>query len=512
MTAKQNLPQHINVTVAIVGTGFSGLGMAIKLKEAGIEDFVVLERGANVGGTWRDNHYPGAACDVASHLYSFSFEPKTDWSRAFAQQPEIRAYLEHCADKYDIRRHIIFNTTVTEARFDEADGLWHGRASNGDTLTAKYVVAGIGALSNPAIPKLKGIESFKGAAFHSAQWNHDFDLSGKKVVVIGTGASAIQFVPQVQKKAGKLTLLQRTAPWVLPKPDRAFVGLEKTAFKRLSVTRELYRSFLYFRNEAQAIAFSINPNLMKLAKHMGTRHINKYIKDEKLRAAVTPDYLPGCKRILLSNDYYPALAQPNVDVINSGVKEVRANSIITSDGREIECDAIIYGTGFAVHDYLGGIRITSRNGVDVGASWKDGAEAYLGTMVSGCPNLFMLMGPNTGLGHNSMVYMIESQIRLAVQAIQFTEKKDLAYIDVRKSVQDKYNAGLQERLHKAVWETGGCNSWYLNASGKNSTLWPGFTFEFRARTWFFNSFDFVQVKKTETSPRGLPGMHPARVA
>jgi len=511
MTAQQHLPQHINVTVAIVGTGFSGLGMAIKLKQAGLDDFVVLERGASVGGTWRDNHYPGAACDVASHLYSFSFEPKTDWSRAFARQQEIRAYLEHCADKYDIRRHIIFNTTVAEARFDEVDGLWHGRSSKGDTLTAKYVVAGIGALSNPAIPALKGIESFEGAAFHSAQWRDDVELSGKKVVVIGTGASAIQFVPQIQPKVGKLTLLQRTAPWVLPKPDRAFYGIEKTAFARLPLTRELYRSFLYFRNESQAIAFSINPKLMKLVKYVGQFHIRQHIKDEKLRAVVTPDYLPGCKRILLSNDYYPALAQPNVEVLNSGVREVRAHSVITSDGREVPCDAIIYGTGFAVHDYLGGMKITNRHGADVGASWKDGAEAYLGTAVAGYPNMFMLMGPNTGLGHNSMVYMIESQIRFAVQAIQFAERKQLAYIDVRQSVQDKFNAGLQERLHKAIWETGGCNSWYLNASGKNSTLWPGFTFEFRARTWFFRSADFLQVKQTHVISRSLPGLQPASV-
>lgn len=511
MTAQQNLPQHINVTVAIVGTGFSGLGMAIKLKEAGIDDFVLLERGANVGGTWRDNHYPGAACDVPSHLYSFSFEPKTDWSRAFAPQPEIRAYLEHCADKYDIRRHIIFNTTVTEARFDELDGRWHGRASNGDTLTAKYVVAGIGALSNPAIPRLKGIENFEGAAFHSAQWRHDVDLRGKNVVVIGTGASAIQFVPQIQPKVGRLTLLQRTAPWVLPKPDRRIGGLEQMAYRRLPLLRELYRSFLYFRFESQAVAFSVNPKLMTLAKQMGLHNIRKHIKDEKLRAAVTPDYLPGCKRILISNDYYPALAQPNVEVMNTGVREVRAHSVITSDGREVPCDAIIYGTGFTVHDYLGGIRITNRHGVDVGTSWKDGAEAYLGTVVAGCPNLFMLMGPNTGLGHNSMVYMIESQVRYAVGAIHFAQKKELAYIDVRKSVQDRYNSGIQARLHKAVWETGGCNSWYLNESGKNSTLWPGFTFEFRARTWFFNPFDFVQVKATGVSPSPAPGLQPARL-
>ncbi len=495
MTAQEK-PQapHLNVTVAIVGTGFSGLGMAIKLKEAGIDDFVVIERGANVGGTWRDNHYPGAACDVPSHLYSFSFEPKTDWSRAFAQQPEIRAYLEHCADKYDIRRHILFNTSVVGAEWDEAQGVWLGRASNGATLSAKYIVAGIGALSNPAIPKLKGMEKFKGAAFHSAQWDHSVDLKGKRVAVIGTGASAIQFVPAIQPEVKQLTLFQRTAPWVLPKPDRAFSGAEKLAFERVPLVRELYRSFLYARFESQAVAFSINPKLMALAKQMGLHNIRKAIKDEALRAAVTPDYQPGCKRVLISNDYYPALAQPNVSVDNSGVKEVREHSIITSDGREIEVDVILYGTGFTVHDYLGGMKIRNRDGQDVGALWKDGAEAFKGTVVAGCPNMFMLMGPNTGLGHNSMVYMIESQIRYALKAIKYAEAQGLSFLDVKRSAQERFNADIQSQLKKAVWATGGCTSWYLNESGKNSTLWPGFTFMFRARTFFFNPLDFVQVK------------------
>jgi cation diffusion facilitator CzcD-associated flavoprotein CzcO len=318
-------------------------------------------------------------------------------------------------------------------------------------------------------------------------------------------------VPAIQPKVGKLTLMQRTAPWVLPKPDYEFSDTAKGAFARLPITRELYRAFLYARNESQLVAFSINPNLMKLAKRMGEHHINKFMKGEK-RAAVTPNYLPGCKRILLSNDYYPALAQANVDVMNTGVKEVRANSVITSDGTEVPCDAIIYGTGFAVHDYLGGMKITNRDGVDVGASWKDGAEAYNGTVVAGCPNMFMLMGPNTGLGHNSMVYMIESQIRYAVKAIRFAQKKDLAYIDVRRGVQTRFNEKLQERLHKSVWETGGCKSWYLNDSGRNSTLWPGFTFEFRARTWFFNPLEFVQVKKGELKAKKNAAVKAAALA
>lgn len=499
-TAASRQDHHFAV---IVGTGFSGLCMAIKLKEAGIHDFVLLERSDAVGGTWRDNHYPGAACDVPSHLYSLSFEPKSDWSRAFAEQPEIRAYLNHCADKYGVRPHIRFNRTVTSAHFDDAEGLWRLTDNHGNHLTANVVVAGIGALSNPAIPKLKGIENFQGAAFHSAQWRHDVDLTGKRVAVIGTGASAIQFVPAIQPKVGKLTLFQRTAPWVLPKPDRAFSRYEKLLFEKVPAVRELYRGAIYTQFESRAIGFTVNPKLMTLAKHMGTAYIRKCVKNPELRAKVTPDYMPGCKRILMSNDYYPALAQANVDVLTTGVREVKANSIVTSDGREVDVDVIIYGTGFAVHDYVGGMDIKGVGGRDINKLWQDGAEAYLGTAVSGFPNLLMLMGPNTGLGHNSMVYMIESQVRYAMQYVQHLRMRKLAYLDVRPEIQQRYNDKLQARLKKSVWQSG-CQSWYLNESGKNSTAWPGFTFEFRARTLWLNLNDYVQVPALPPKPAPVP--------
>lgn len=495
-----NTQEHFAI---IIGTGFSGLCMAIKLKEAGIDDFIMVERSDSVGGTWRDNHYPGCACDVPSHLYSFSFEPKTDWSRAFAEQAEIRGYLDHCASKYDLRRHIRFNTAVVKARFDEGRGRWQVADNQGNDYIATVVVAGIGALSNPAIPKLKGIENFQGEAFHSAQWNHNYDLRGKRVAVIGTGASAIQFVPEIQPQVSHLTLLQRTAPWILPKPDRAYAGWEKQAFTKLPLVRLLYRALIYSQMEVRVIGFAGNPKLMEVVKRWGKGYINKSIKNPELRKKVTPDYMPGCKRILMSNNYYQALDSANVDVLTDGVSEVKANSIITQSGTEIPVDAIIYGTGFAVHNYVGALDVKGRNGRDLSTLWKDGAEAYYGTTISGFPNMFMLMGPNTGLGHNSMVYMIESQVNYAMQYVKILRRKNLAFMDVREDIQREHNDKLQARLQKSVWQSG-CESWYLSESGKNSTVWPGFTFEFRARTQFFNTTDYNQFPHTLATVSAQP--------
>lgn len=501
LASKSTLPGARRVPhyhAVIVGTGFSGLCMAIKLKQAGINDFILIERSDTVGGTWRDNHYPGCACDVPSHLYSYSFEPKSDWSRAFAPQQEIRAYLAHCADKYGILPHIRFNTTGKQARFDEQQGRWYLRDSDGNEMSATILVAGIGALSNPAIPRLKGMEKFQGTHFHSAQWQHDYDLRGKRVVVIGTGASAIQFVPEIQPDVEHLTLLQRTAPWILPKPDRAYSALEQQLFDKLPLARLLHRGMIYSQMELRVIGFAGDPRLMNLVKLLGKRHINNSIRDPALRARVTPDYMPGCKRILMSNNYYQALDQGNVDVFSTGIKEVREHSVITNDGQEIAADCLIYGTGFSVHDYLGGIDIQGLGGRRLASEWQEGAEAYLGTAISGYPNLYMLMGPNTGLGHNSMVYMIESQVNYAMQCVTHMREKNLAYMDVREPVQRRYNDSLQARLRKSVWQSG-CQSWYLSESGKNSTVWPGFTFEYRARTLWMNSRDYEQVPVSVTT-------------
>jgi len=472
--------------VLIIGSGFAGLGMAIKLREAGIEDFQILERGSDVGGTWRDNHYPGCACDVQSHLYSFSFEPNPDWTRMFARQPEIRAYLEKCADKYDLRRHIVFGANVQTARYDDASASWTVTTADGRSFKAQVLVSGMGGLSNPAMPNVKGLEKFKGKAFHSAHWDHSYDLAGKKVAVIGTGASAIQFVPQIQKLAGKVDLYQRTAPWIMPKPDREIGQIERVLYRRFPALQNAYRTAIYWALESRVLGFAVNPKLMTLVQGIARSHIKKQIADPTLRAKLTPDYTIGCKRILISNDYYPALAQDNVEVITDGIREVRANSIVDANGVERKVDAIIYGTGFKAQDPMPRGTVFGKGGVDLLDAWKDGPEAYLGLSVAGFPNFFMLVGPNTGLGHNSMVFMIESQVAYVMDALKTMKARQLRAVDVKPDAQVSFNKGIQGKLTKTVW-TSGCKSWYVDANGKNTTLWPGFTFVYRGKTRRFKA-------------------------
>jgi cation diffusion facilitator CzcD-associated flavoprotein CzcO len=475
----------------VIGTGFAGLGMAIKLKKAGDDDFVVLEKADAVGGTWRENTYPGCACDVQSHLYSFSFEPNPRWSRMFATQPEIRAYLEHCTDKYGVRPHLRFGQEVTSARFDEAAGRWEVEVNGGSLrYSARVVVAGFGPLSRPEYPSIDGVESFTGKFFHSAHWDSDCDLTGKRVAVVGTGASAIQFVPKIAGAVSRLHLFQRTPPWVLPKPDRPTSRVERALFRIAPGLQQAYRSLIYWRLETRVLGFTVHPNAMKALELLGRLHIRRGIKDPSLRRAVTPDYTIGCKRILMSNDYYPALARDNVEVVTGGVQRVTERGVVGTDGVEREVDAIIYGTGFKVHDPLGAMRIQGRGGAELGEQWREhGIEAYLGTTVTGFPNLFILVGPNTGLGHNSIVYMIESQVHYVLEAIRAMRAHSARYVDVRPEAQAAFNEGIQEQLDGAVWSSG-CESWYLDENGKNRTLWPGFTFRYRQATDAFRAEDY----------------------
>ncbi len=465
----------------IVGTGFSGLGMAIELKNAKRHSFVVLEKASEVGGTWRDNHYPGCACDVPSHLYSFSFEQNPRWSRMFAPQREIFEYLDHCAKKYDILPHIRFHAELTRAEYDEQGAHWRVQLRSGEIITARYLVFATGPLSRPAYPEIRGLERFKGKSFHSATWDHDYDLEGKDVAVIGTGASAIQFVPQIAPQVRKLHLFQRTPPWVIPKPDRSISSLEQRLFEAAPLTQRAYRAWIYWQMEMRAFGFTLKPEVMKLVERWGAHHIKKQISDERLRKAVMPSYRAGCKRILMADDYYPALARPNVEVITEGISEVTERGIVASDGVERDVDAIIYGTGFRVTDLLTPIEVIGRGGVDINDAWADGMEAYLGTMISGFPNFFMMLGPNTGLGHNSMVFMIEAQVHYVLECVRAMEARGSKSMDVRPRAQTAFNEGLHLRLSRAVWASG-CRSWYLDAQGRNRTLWPGFTVEFWART------------------------------
>jgi cation diffusion facilitator CzcD-associated flavoprotein CzcO len=475
-------PPHFRV--AIVGTGFSGLGMAIRLKQEGIEDFVVFERAGDVGGTWRDNTYPGAACDVPSHLYSFSFAPNPEWSRTFSQQPEIQDYLRRCAGHFDVLPHVRFHHEVTGASWDEERQRWLVDTSAG-RFTAQVLVAGMGPLSEPSIPHIPGIERFEGAAFHSAQWDHGVDLRGRRVAVIGTGASTIQVVPEIQPQVEKLHLFQRTPPWVMPHPDRPISDRERRLYRRFPLAQRAMRAAVYWARETFVLPF-LHKRLARLPETVARKHIASQVPDRELRRKLTPDYTIGCKRILISNDYYPAVSQRNVELVTDGIREVRERSIVCTDGSEREIDAIVFGTGFRVTDMPAAELIRGRSGRSLAEVWAGSMQAYLGTSIAGFPNLFMIVGPNTGLGHNSMVFMIESQLAYVLDALRTMDARGVASVDVRPEVQDAYNAELQEGLRDTVWSTGGCVSWYLDDTGRNTTLWPGSTWPFRRRTRRFD--------------------------
>jgi len=477
--------------VAVVGSGFAGLGTAIRLKQEGISDFVVFERSGDVGGTWHDNTYPGCACDVPSHLYSFSFALNPDWSRAFSPQPEIWAYLRRCAEDHGLLPQIRFDTPVTAMRFDEKEGRWLIETPSGD-VTADFVVAAGGGLSEPLVPELPGLESFGGTTFHSATWDHSCELSGKRVAVVGTGASSIQFVPQIQPLVSKLVLFQRTAPWLLPRRDRAFGRLERFVYRHLPFVQRLARAAIYWGRETYVLGFTGGRRLMRLAQRASIAHMHRQVKDPVLREKLTPRYEMGCKRILIASDYYPVLENENVEVVTEAVTEVRPGSVVAGDGTEYEVDAIIFGTGFHVTDFPAAAHIFGRDGVSLEDAWAvDGMQAYKGTAVAGFPNLFLVTGPNTGLGHTSMVFMIESQVAYVLDCIRYLSERALVSFEVRPDAQAAFNDELARRLEGTVWNAGGCRSWYLDAKGRNTTLWPGFTWEFRRRTRHFDPDAYV---------------------
>ncbi len=476
--------------VIVVGTGFAGLGMAIRLRQEGVTDFVVLERAGDVGGTWRDNGYPGCACDVPSHLYSFSFELNPAWSRSFSSRQEIWDYLRHCTDRYGVRPHIRFHHEVLDAAWDHEQRRWRVRTSRGE-LTSDVLVTGTGALSDPAIPDIPGLDSFRGAVFHSAQWDHDYDLRGRRVAVVGTGASAIQFVPQIQPVVDSLTVFQRTPPWILPRNDRDNSAVEHKLYRAVPGLQRLTRAAIYWARELSVPGFTNNPRLLKVAELIARRHLRRHVPDPALRAKLTPDYAIGCKRILLSNDYLPALMKSNVDVVASGIAEAGPNWVRAADGTRREVDAVIFGTGFHVTDMPVAARIRGRDGRTLAEQWSEGAQAHRGTTVAGFPNLFILVGPNTGLGHTSMIYMIESQLAYTVDALRYLRRSGATAVEVRPQAQVAYNDAVQSRMDRTVWNAGGCVSWYLDAQGRNTTLWPTFTWRFRRATRTFRPEEYT---------------------
>src|SRR5699024_5610401 len=471
MAAQQNIHDAL-----IVGTGFAGLAMAIKLKNMGQQHFKVLERASEVGGTWRDNGYPGAACDVPSHLYSLSFAPKHNWSRKYPSQPELYAYLKEITADYDLYPHIQFNETLEKAEFLPAENLWRV-TTNADTYLTRSLIMGNGGLAEPKLPDIPGVETFEGKTFHSAQWDHNYDLKGKRVAVIGAGASAIQIVPELVKEVGQLTVFQRTPNWIIPRFNRHYSWLEKTAFKHLPGARALHRASIYWGHEARVMGMIIHPALMKAFQKVAELHIRRQVKDKTLRQQVTPDYLIGCRRILISNDWYPALQAPQCELNTTDIASINATGITTIDGRHIEVDAIVFCTGFYATENPIANCVVGSEGQTLAEAWKDGEEAYLGTVVAGFPNLYFIIGPNTGLGHTSMIFMIEAQVAYIEKILTHMKAKQATRLEVKQTVQDDFNEALQKRLQGSVWSTG-CDSWYKHRNGKITALWPGFTFEF----------------------------------
>ena len=468
--------------VLIVGGGFGGIGMAVMLKRAGIDDFRILERSNEVGGVWRDNTYPGAACDVPSHLYSFSFEPNPDWSRHFASQDEIHAYLRRCAGKHELARYLRCNAEVAEAAYDDAAGLWRVRLCDGAEFACRILITATGQLSNPALPRIEGLDSFRGPAFHSARWDHGVDLAGKRVAVIGTGASATQFVPAIAARVGRLSVFQRSPSWIIPRPDKAYPAWRRTLFRTMPWTMRLHRAMIYTQYESRALAFTRLKGLLKIAAGIPFRRmLARQVADPALRAKLTPNYPIGCKRILLSSDYLATFSRPNVELVTEGIARVTPDGIQTADGRLHEADVIVYGTGFAATRFLAPMRVTGRDGLDLNAAWAAGASSYLGMSVPGFPNFFMLYGPNTNLGHNSIVYMLESQFAHVLRCLRALRRtvagSNATRIEVQAAPHRAFHAHIQARLAKSAWI--GCHSWYLDEQGRNTVNWPGFTLTYR---------------------------------
>jgi cation diffusion facilitator CzcD-associated flavoprotein CzcO len=441
------LPDRVDI--AIVGSGFAGIGMAIELMRAGRTDFVILERDGDVGGTWHQNTYPGCQCDVPSNLYSFSFAPNPEWSQTFALQPEIGTYLKQVADDFGVRPYVRTNTTVTDAAWDDEAQQWTVQTSRG-ALTARILVAGMGALSEPSLPSIPGADSFEGPAFHTASWRHDVDLTGKRVAVIGTGASAVQVVPRIQPLVGKLSLFQRTPPWILPHPGRPVRPRERALFRAFPAVQKAVRGAVYWGRECLVLPFKFH-RFSAIPERMARRHLEQQVADPVLREKLTPRYEVGCKRILMSNEYFPALQQPNAELVTDAIERITPSGVVTADGVEHPADAIVWGTGFRVTDmpYVEWLR--GRGGRVLGDVWREqGMQGLRGTTVAGFPNLFMLVGPNTGLGHNSIVFIIESQLAYVMDALRTLDERGAVACDPRPPAQERFNAELQRRLRQLV--------------------------------------------------------------
>jgi cation diffusion facilitator CzcD-associated flavoprotein CzcO len=491
--------QHYEI--AIIGAGFSGLGMAMELRKAGQEDFVVLERADDLGGTWRDNTYPGCACDIPSVLYSWTKEQNPDWTTAFAGQPEIWDYMREVVSRHGLEPHLRYGQEVLSVRWLDDAAQWEIETTSA-TLTADIVVSAAGALADPSIPDLPGLDEFRGTIFHSARWNHEHDLRGRNVAVIGTGASAIQFVPEIQPEVGHLTVFQRTPPWVTPRSNPDIPRRWRTRFEKHPRLLALARSIVFSLQESLHVGFK-HPRLMKVLERQALRHLERQVPDPELRAKLTPDYRLGCKRILGSDTWYPAVSADNVDVVTAGIDAITPDGIRDGDGVVHHADTIIFGTGFQVTDPPISHRVHGPDGRTLAEVWQGSPKAHLGMSVAGFPNLFFLLGPNTGLGHNSVLLMIEAQVEYLMSALEWRRQNRVSAIEPRAEAQERFLSEVDSGTKGSVWTAGGCLSWYLDATGRNSTLWPG---SVRAYQRLLSNFDAGDYRVHV--PRPAPAREP----
>ena len=488
--------------VGIVGAGFAGLAAALRLKKSGRDNFIIFERASEVGGTWRENIYPGCACDIASPLYSFAGEPNPNWSKMYAPQQEILAYLKNVVAENGLESHLRLNSDIVEARFLEKEGCWKVCDRQGASYTVSVLLLGMGPLNRPHIPEFPGLEEFKGTTFHSARWDSSYDLKGRRVAVIGTGASAIQIVPAIAPIVKQLTVLQRTPAWVAYRFDKRFSTFSKRLFKLFPALQRMQREAIYWLNELIGLGFIGHSRLNRLMALLSLRKLKKEVKDSELRKKLRPNYTIGCKRILRSDDFYPTFNRANVQLVTESIKRFSPEGILTADGREHPLDAVIFATGFLAADINHYTRIIGRDGRSLIDEWKEkGAEAYLGSTVSGYPNLGFILGPNTGLGHNSVIHMMESQMNYLMQYLEYLEQSgEGSFLEVKEEVQEVYNNKLQEQFKGTVWNSG-CQSWYVNEKGRNTTLFPRLTTTFRKLTRKFNPGDFLLIRQDERAER-----------
>lgn len=496
--------QIINSTIkkykiAIIGSGFGGIASAIQFIQNNIRDVVILEKADDVGGTWRENQYPGAACDVQSHMYSLSFAAKTDWSKRYAEAPEIFEYIQKLIKDFELRSLIQFNKEVITTIYDEQNCHWDIHLKNGEQLQAQFLIFASGPLHIAQIPKIKGIENFKGEIFHSSAWNHAYDLNGKTVASIGTGGSAIQYIPEIAPQTQQLYVFQRTAAWVIPRDERRYNALDKRLFAKFDWFRKLHRTRLYWSNESRAVPI-MKPQIMKVGQKLAEAFIHYQVKDKPTAKKLTPDYIMGCKRILVSNKYYPTFNRTNVDLITEAIQEITEDSIITKDGTIRKIDCLIYGTGFITDPriYLKAFTCFGVNKLELKDAWQDGAESYLGISTKGFPNMFQLLGPNTVLGHNSVIFMIEAQVNYIVQLIRLADQANIDAVVVKPQVQDHFNDKIQQQFLGTVWQSG-CVSWYQQEGGKNFSLWPTYTWKYWLKTRKVNLADYDLLVKTRTA-------------